>query len=569
MKKLILLVLALGLAVLSGAGCAENGKHDLTSASFPLYYETFETGTDMRLYFVDGVKDLPYIEAEDMLAMLEEFYDAPAVGIDIHFTLEKNGSVLTYRRLDDQYHLLMTLDFERDTIDFVDYNMFCQRGDASTIMDSVVLNVFNSKGEPTVFQKVDKGSYTRFGDPLTFYLEQYGIDLIAQDGLYLIPLQTMSDIIMSPSNKGNFFFNGKNLILSSDLKSCAQVYYDVPTGKRSQELADFGYGELCMLLDYFYGLRDTHKIDSFTRLFHNVGFDVILKDPDAEQADLALYRTIVDFLDDNHTSWNAFSYLSGPVDYKASGAARTHIFDHLERQEQARAKAYPQGIPGYEEVGNTAYITFDHFDWMVSDAEEYYGVEDPRVFPDEDTIGLIMKAHAMITRENSPVENVVLDLSANLGGADDAAIFAMAWFLGEASISVTDNMTGAMCTTVYRADVNRDRKFDEQDTVSDKHLFCLISPVSFSCGNLVPCIFKESGKVTLLGRTSGGGSCAVMNTSTAWGTAFQISSNQRMSFLKNGSFYDIDRGADPDFVLASPERYYDRAALTEYLNSIR
>ena len=196
-------------------------------------------------------------------------------------------------------------------------------------------------------------------------------------------------------------------------------------------------------------------------------------------------------------------------------------------------------------------------------------MEDPRVFPDEDTIGLIMKAHAMITRENSPVENVVLDLSANLGGADDAAIFAMAWFLGEASISVTDNMTGAMCTTVYRADVNRDRKFDEKDTVSDKHLFCLISPVSFSCGNLVPCIFKESGKVTLLGRTSGGGSCAVMNTSTAWGTAFQISSNQRMSFLKNGSFYDIDRGADPDFVLASPERYYDRAALTEYLTSIR
>ena len=27
-------------------------------------------------------------------------------------------------------------------------------------------------------------------------------------------------------------------------------------------------------------------------------------------------------------------------------------------------------------------------------------------------------------------------------------------------------------------------------------------------------------------------------------------------------------GADPDFVLPTPEQYYDRAALTDYINSI-
>ena len=75
-------------------------------------------------------------------------------------------------------------------------------------------------------------------------------------------------------------------------------------------------------------------------------------------------------------------------------------------------------------------------------------------------------------------------------------------------------------------------------------------------------------KVTLLGRTSGGGSCSVLFSSSAWGTSFQISSNQRMSFLKNGSFYDVDRGAEPDYVLTSPESYYDRAALTDYINSL-
>jgi C-terminal processing protease CtpA/Prc len=189
-------------------------------------------------------------------------------------------------------------------------------------------------------------------------------------------------------------------------------------------------------------------------------------------------------------------------------------------------------------------------------------------FEDTDTIGLIMKAHALIHRENSPIENVVIDLSCNPGGHADTAIFTIAWFLGEASIGMKDTMTGAMCTSTYRCDANRDRKFDESDTVSDKNLFCLISPVSFSCGNLVPCMFKESGKVTLLGRTSGGGTCNVQPSSSAWGTSFQISAPRQLSFLKNGSFYNVDRGAEPDYVLAGTSEYYDRAALTDYINSL-
>ena len=174
----------------------------------------------------------------------------------------------------------------------------------------------------------------------------------------------------------------------------------------------------------------------------------------------------------------------------------------------------------------------------------------------------------MITRENSPIENVVLDLSCNGGGSVDTAVFVIAWFLGEANIGMKDTMTGAVCASTYRCDANRDREFDERDTVEDKNLFVLTSPFSFSCGNLVPCALKDSGKVTVLGRTSGGGSCVVLDISSAWGTSFQISGTQRLSFIKNGAYYDIDRGADPDFVITSPEKFYDREALTDYINSL-
>ena len=103
----------------------------------------------------------------------------------------------------------------------------------------------------------------------------------------------------------------------------------------------------------------------------------------------------------------------------------------------------------------------------------------------------------------------MLDLSNNLGGAVDAAVVTLSWFLGDAPFSVKNMATGALSTSVYRADVNLDHQYDEKDTVADKRLFCLISPVSFSCGNLVPAALKSSQKVTLLGRTSGGGSCVV------------------------------------------------------------
>ena len=42
-----------------------------------------------------------------------------------------------------------------------------------------------------------------------------------------------------------------------------------------------------------------------------------------------------------------------------------------------------------------------------------------------------------------------------------------------------------------------------------------------------------------------------------------------MSLLKNGAFYDLDRGAEPDLPLMKPASFYDRRALAEYVNEIR
>ena len=73
---------------------------------------------------------------------------------------------------------------------------------------------------------------------------------------------------------------------------------------------------------------------------------------------------------------------------------------------------------------------------------------------------------------------------------------------------------------------------------------------SFSCGNLVPAALKYSGKATIIGQTSGGGSCVLMACATASGAMFTLSSPFQLAVIKNGSFYD-------------------RAALADYLDEIR
>ena len=571
MKKTVSLILALALLLSLAVPALAEDRHEIASAIYPLYSDSNDTGMKMKLYFLDGANDLPYIEANDLRELMDIFYDSSQKNIS--FPITAKDSIVTFTRTVDNAEAIdngatMVLDFDQNTIEFKDYNLFCYRKNASTLLDMVTLNVFNDAGEPVLLEKVDSGLFMRNGKAIVFQLGDYGIDLIQQEGLYLIPLQTMSDIVMTNTDMGGFYFNGQRVILTTDVTDCADVYYAAPTGERSEALAEYGYGELCLLLDSFYGLKDAHQIESFAKLFHDVGLEPVLKGDNVKLADAGIFRLISDFLSDGHSKWHAFSYLSGPAEISAKDLTRERVLFNKARQENARAKYYPDGIPGYEEIGNTAYISFDSFNNFIPDGNEYYNIEDPQEFPDADIFGLIIKAHAMINRENSPIENVVLDLSVNLGGKDNVAAFVIAWFLGETAVSTYDTMTGAMCTTIYRADVNRDRKFDETDTVADKNLFCLISPCSFSNGNFVPCMFKESGRVTLLGRTSAGGSCSVQNCSTAWGTSFQISCPLRVSFLKNGSFYDLDRGADPDYVLPSPDQYYDRAALTDYINSL-
>ncbi|MBQ7677334.1 MAG: hypothetical protein IJT32_03790, partial [Lachnospiraceae bacterium] len=428
---------------------------------------------------------------------------------------------------------------------------------------------YGSSGK--LFSSVEELSNDRYGKVMTFDLKPYGIYLEKEgDGFYM-PLQTARDLILS-YYVCYALYNGECIILAGGLDDKLSEIYHSATGTRSEEYAKFAYNELCFALDYEYGLKEVHGIESFDEYFFNVGLSKALQSTDPLKADVALHKAITLYLDDLHSQFVSPSYQTDADAFEKEvegiqGPSNRSFRTTAYKFRDARAAAYPDGIPPYEEVGNTAYITFDEFTDPMPDIDY---LSEPTEEELTDTIRLMQYACDRILRENSPIENVVMDLSMNTGGAINEASYVIGTYLGNGDTNVINTMTGAASTAVYKIDTNRDGNFDEQDTLSGKglNLYCLTSPVSFSCGNLVPNSFMMSPDVTLVGMTSGGGSCSVHTLSTAGGSIFNISSYQRMSVFKNGSYYDIDRGADPDLPIRKYEDFYDRQSLTKYINGI-
>ena len=571
------------------SGVASDGANDqkdlsdvsVSKADTPFYICDMETELDYPLYFINGTEDLPYIDLSDWVDLMSVLFGDEEAGEDSYsLTLETDGYLAMVTR-ENGYSMLV--DFEAETISFDDYDAFIQMNGGNSLLDNVSDDYTDENGEPILIERIKKGSFDRYGKQLDLDLSAYRISLYWNDeeGIYLIPLQTLSDFLFA-----NVF--GKSLLYNTEAVYCADAnllgiadgeftelgdsyYYSVPSGMLSEDLAWYSYCELCLALDNLYGLKESHDISSFDQVFRETGYAEDLMSTDPNIKDGALMDFINYYLDDMHSDFTFSSYLTDEAE-TIGGAGLASIRDSEVYQiyGQARENA-DHTIESYEEIGNTAYVTFDHFT-MNEPAQTYYEgeveVESDPASDSLETAALIIYANEQITREDSPIENVVIDLSLNGGGAVDAAAIVAAWYLGEASMSLKSTMTGATSTSTYRADINLDREFDEKDTVQDKNLFCIISPYSFSCGNLVANLFKSSGRVALIGRESGGGSCAILPISTAYGSLFQISSPLMISYMKNGSYYDTDTGIEPECVIVRPENFYDREALTQYINQL-
>lgn len=571
-QKVLSLVLAVLLVCLSVPVAMGEGEatKPLAKKEITMYALTPATASPIELYFLHEDSDIPMISVSDVVEFLTASYgSAEKDGVRFSLTMETNGDEVLLRRENGS---TLIIDFSTGLMTWSDRSSFAAGIDKVSSLDVLELENEENAWEREAFQRTGYSFY-RPGGAFSVSLAEYGIPFVHQEDGYYLPVATVSDLFLA-NYSAHFVYNGKDLFFFSSLGELEELYYEVEPSLRSDELREFTYNEFCLFLQTYYGLQELHGIDDFRHFFAVTGLEEQLKSEDPIVAANAMNFFLLDYIDDMHTAIMALSPYAGmdQVDQIVPlSTANNRKSEQIYLTLQSQAEAYPEANQAYYEVGNTAYITFHAFcgDYQV----DFYGADlyDPNTAESlnaVDMYNLVSYANAQIHRENSPIENVVLDLSRNGGGDVNTAIYLMSWMLGECTMAVEDPITHAQQTTSYRADVNRDHMFDEKDAVTDLKRFCLISPYSFSCGNLVPAILKASGEVTLLGRTSGGGACVVLPSVTADGTIFQMSDSRRIATVVNGSWYNVDTGVTPHFVVDKMNHYYDRKAMADYINQL-
>jgi hypothetical protein len=537
-----------------------NGAEKIITKTIKLY-ETSEKINNIDVAHYDGCPEILIMDTDT----LREVFLDDTLSERTSFEYEETETTLTIKRSNGSY---CTLDFVEDTVYFDDFDLFTAYG-FGNMADLLGFSYVDDEGNSFYFKRTESSAIA--GLPVYIDLANRNIPLDIYEGKKYIPFQTFNDIFLSPFGY-NFVYNSKDLFMSTNGSldpSVIDEYYSIEPTDRSEALIEYTTAELCLLLDLFYGLQDEHGLlVGFETFFEHTGLWEDLTSPDASKSDSAIAALTFGYLADKHSYFNMASPYTGssglknPIKLESSYA---HFFDYMGEIKAARNEIMSEGVSAYKEIGNTAYITFDTFDFSMDRGTPY----NENTKDINDTAGLIIYAHSMITREDSPVENVVLDLSCNTGGVVDVACYVVAWMLGYCDVHIINPITNSYATSSFVVDVNLDGVFDEKDSIANKNLYCLISPVSFSCGNLVPSLLKESGKVTMLGGTSGGGACSVQLVSTADGSLFQISSPRHSAVVSNGAYYTIDRGVEPHHYFSKFESYFDREALTEYINGLK
>ena len=533
------------------------------------------------LYFKEGAEDIPYVNIEELC--------------NYYFTVEypeKYKVLITSKN--NNYTSTVLIDLTKRKIYFSNYDHYISQ----FYSESSKLFFDLANVQENDFIKIEK-SFNSWGAPIEVNFSGF------EDFVLCAEIDGKLNYYVSLNTYGNLFtlsqyvYNGKEVYsvnkIINKFDNVREFYrFDEGTGKkmRSSALTDFTYNELCINLDLNYGLKELHgnKFDCFDSYFEYVGLKSKLLNPDPEIFCKAIWDLCEAYFSDNHSNFKFASYYCG-YDIAKKFAERVETGDEnlltgeslgkkIELYYTARQNAYIENIPGLEfsDDEKTAIVRFDHYttsgdsdlnaiiketnlelgktteDICNSIKENYTAIQK-----DIKTEYYLYCVNKMI-KKNPKVENVILDMSNNTGGSCRTAVATLAWMLGEVQTNITNSITGAKCSSVYVCDINADGKFDENDTIKDKKLFCLISPASFSCGNMVPAMLKSSDRVVLLGETSGGGSACVYPTMTADSTTFRISSRYVMSENKNGSNYDIDKGIEPH-VRLQPETLYDRETI--------
>ncbi len=525
--------------------------------------------------------------------MLRFYNDLPSVAYvsvgNFQSIMYPGTTVMVAKTAPDQYVLTSpcgtaTVDTAKDIFESDDYEAFTnmmgmvQPGMPNTIYDALPIIRWKSlEAMPTqVHVALDYG--------------KFGIDLRADDDDVYFPFATIADLYVDgymhlADFNGQMVMVAPNGAYSLNDGYPQQFIAPILQETRSADMADFAYKNLCFTMTNFFGypgrtllensglkekgldqaLQDYGKGGQMTRellksenmyeyIAGTATLGCLLNDGGHTYTDM----TTISRIDKETPFWTELNNVKTTKlaefntycpEYEAVAKVQTDRRSLRTELSEKRTAKMGEGVKYYKE-GPTVYCWFDSFLCDDSGWRKFYRGEAPKPtvedYPNDWLIALI---DALEKAENDPeVKNFVLDISTNGGGSSDIVLFITSLLCNKADMLYDNTLTGQRMKCSYEVDRNLDGKFDEKDAEVKYHMnfALLVSPVSFSCGNILPALLKDYG-IPLLGKRSGGGSCCVLYNPSAEGFGYRYSSH-RCRF-NNTEGKNIDEGIAPTYEL--------------------
>ena len=417
---------------------------------------------------------------------------------------------------------------------------------------------------------------------LSLNMKKYGIDLRGDGRMVYVPLSTLADMY-SNLYSNHVMFNGEKIIVTNFEKSLGELdaaFFKKPyqTEERPEDLAAYSYGELCFVIDHFYGRPGRNAID---KTIEADGIDKaldenvrkLLKSTDMEEYIFGMEILGTKLADGSHTLISPI--LNGMLrglfeDISAESLVDKYItpFGQLyplealgvinamgKRDDSDGSAAKRKSVlksDTYAKVGNTMYCIYDDFGPIDSKGwAAYYQGKGPMPAYNPSFKGDICGIVEALDKAaaDPEVKNFVLDLTCNSGGEASVLAAITTLLAGKSSIAFENVLTKQRGVHIFEVDGNFDRVFDNKDKAPrhpELNIAILASHYSYSCGNLLPSLMKDYGYL-IIGEKSGGGSCSIQNMCTPEGLCYQLSSSRMR--LVNQAGENIDKGVEPHIAL--------------------
>ena len=556
----------------------------LRSEEMTTYRYTNQVATKTKVFYRDdALLNTPYISLKTYYNLLTDHNLTIVKGEKHVYTVTSaNGEVAT-------------IDTAKDTLSCADYQNFI----STTIFRQD--NVPNVYFDGAPFLRVKNVTSEKAPDPKTIDFSKYRIDLIDKDDDILLPVATASNLFMGPTmitcfctSDTIYFIDPNDPHWETQKLLYNSAYYNglnktFKKGTRTEEEALFSYGELCFLIDTYYGLpgreylheplKQTRDLDKVLSEHSDVTRKAkeFLSSTKYEEY-LAGLKMLASFVSDAGHSvvdygTNYLLYQNSELRTKVNNVLQSINFNASNYSAPRNINSiYEAGLNAaisdgpsisdnsYVLQGDTLLYRMNIFDFNIYDWTKYYNNPTTLRLP-KDAVGNFKRMLEKY-KDDESVKNVIVDISQNPGGYGDVVCAFMGLMNANTYQHSYDTIGNREITVNYEFDKNFDGVFDEHDDeVHYNFNFGILSSAySFSCGNLLPAQAKESG-IALFGDKSGGGSCAVIDATSAEGLYVRLSCQDHLCGL-DGTDYEYGVPVDYPLVTESIGNY----DFTEFFN---